>query len=200
MENLSDALIMAGQALIFIVALTVCISSFTTLRVGVDEVVGQTETLQMAKGEEGYINYIDSQKANAARVVGAETVVSSMYRAIKENYVIYIVAEDCETLAGSGSSAVDLTEAKTPLTIETEAGTKNVITEGKKIIKVTIGIDTNQEINEKLAGGFYERIKNLSFYEYLGEYQNSSSEGVSSENKQTYRIITYIEKTYYDGL
>ena len=89
MENVSDALIMAGQVLIFIIALTICISSFTALRVGVDEVVGQTETVQMARDSQGYINYIDSEKVNAARVVGAETVVSSMYRAIKENYVIY---------------------------------------------------------------------------------------------------------------
>ena len=194
MENVSDALIMAGQVLIFIIALTICISSFTALRVGVDEVVGQTETVQMARDSQGYINYIDSEKVNAARVVGAETVVSSMYRAIKENYVIYIVTANCESIAGSGDTALDLMTDQYGLTIEN----KNVIPVGKKIIKITIGNETNQEINEKLKNGFYDKIKNLSFYEYLGEYQNNTE--VTSENKETYRIITYIEKNYMDSL
>ena len=196
MENVSDALIMAGQVLIFIVALTVCISSFTTLRVGIDEIVGQTETVQMARGSSGYINYIDSKDAEATRLVGVDTVVSAMYRAIKENYVIYLVAADCDALKGLGENAVDIMEAEHPLTI----GGKTVITEGQKIIQVTIGNETNQDINAKLKNGFYNKIKNFSFYEYLGEYQNASAPGVSTENKETYRIITYIEKNYMDGL
>lgn len=35
MENASDALIMAGQILIFLVALTLCISSFSDLRTNI---------------------------------------------------------------------------------------------------------------------------------------------------------------------
>ena len=91
MENASDALIMAGEMLIFIVALTVCISSFTKVRVEIDKIVGQKETVQMAKNEENqeYVNYIKSKKNNSIRVVRAETLLPSMYRAIKENYVIY---------------------------------------------------------------------------------------------------------------
>lgn len=195
MENASDALLMAGQVLVFIIALTICISSFSTLRAGVNQLVGEQETVEMVKGSSGYVNYIDSRDANATRVVGAEAVVSSMYRAVKENYVIYLVAENCETInGGTGDSAVDLTEAENALTI---AG-KQVITVGKKIIKITIGNETNQDINTKLKNGFYEDIKNLSFYEYLGEYQNNSD--VTSENKQTYRVITYIEKNYFESL
>lgn len=194
MENAVDALTMAGAVLIFIIALSICISSFTTLRIGIDEIVGQTETVKMTKDSEGYINYIDSKDVDSTRLVGVETVTSSMYRAIKENYVIYIVAEDCEELSGSGDSAVDLMEAENSLTI----GSKNVINVGKKIIKITIGNKTNQNINEKLKNGFFDKIKNLSFYEYLGEYQNNSE--VTTENKQTYRVITYIEKNYMDNL
>ena len=43
-------------------------------------------------------------------------------------------------------------------------------------------------------------VKNVQarFYEYLGEYQNNTE--VTSENKETYRIITYIEKNYMDSL
>ena len=49
MENASDALIMAGQMLIFIVALTVCISSFTTVRAEINRIVGENEEIRMAK-------------------------------------------------------------------------------------------------------------------------------------------------------
>ena len=89
MENVSDALIMAGQVLIFIIALTVCISSFSTLRAGIDSTISQTETIKFAKDSEGYINFIQSRDSGATRIVGAETVVSSMYRAIKEDFTMY---------------------------------------------------------------------------------------------------------------
>ena len=92
MENATDALIMAGSVLIFLIALSVCVSSFTTLRAGIDRIVDQTETVDMAQNSVEYINYIS--RSNAIRVVGAETVVSSMYRAKKENYVIYIVLKN----------------------------------------------------------------------------------------------------------
>ena len=67
MENASDALIMAGQILIFIIALTVCISSFSILRKSVDSIIGETETVKFAKGEKGYLNYIEADNNKAIR-------------------------------------------------------------------------------------------------------------------------------------
>ena len=90
MENASDALIMAGQMLIFIIALSVCISSFTTVRAEVNRIVGENEEIRMAKDGDTYVNYIESEKSSSTRVIGADAVVASMYRAIKEDYVIYI--------------------------------------------------------------------------------------------------------------
>ena len=58
MENASDALIMAGQVLIFIIALTVCISSFSSIRIGIDNVIDQTDTIKLAKDSDLYINFI----------------------------------------------------------------------------------------------------------------------------------------------
>ena len=43
MENASDALIMAGQVLVFIIALTVCISSFNTLRNNITDLINALE-------------------------------------------------------------------------------------------------------------------------------------------------------------
>ena len=205
MENASDALIMAGEMLIFIVALTVCISSFTKVRVEIDKIVGQKETVQMAKNEENqeYVNYIKSKKNNSIRVVRAETLLPSMYRAIKENYVIYIKLKNYENsyIADSG---VVLTKAtkNVYVVIRNNDGSTNstqIIKENDKIIKITIGSKTaeiNQNVNAILKDNnknFFNYIKGKIFYEYLGEYQDWAETGVSSEDRAIHRIITYVE-------
>ena len=66
---------------------------------------------------------------------------------------------------------------------------------GDKIIKVTNGYDTNQNVNEILKKSFYNVIKDKKFSEYLGEYQDETAAGVSTENKEVRRIITYVENS-----
>lgn len=190
MENATEALIMAGQVLIFIIALTVCISSFTTVRVGIDGIIEQSETIKMAKDSDDYINYIQSRDKGSVRVVGAETIVSSMYRAVKENYVIYIKLKDYGTIFnGNDEKAVDKYQATKDVYVDGVANP--IIKSGDIIIKVTIGNGTNQQVNAKLKNGFYEKIKDLKFNEYLGEYQNNSM--ANEEDKITYRVISYID-------
>ena len=82
MENASDALVMAGQVLVFILALSICIASFTSGREQVNRITSQNEEVKMVKEGDNYINFIESKKSSATRVVEADTVVSSMYRAI----------------------------------------------------------------------------------------------------------------------
>jgi len=192
MENVSEALIMAGQVLIFIIALTVCISSFTTARMGIDNMISQSETINLAKNSDEYINYMQIRDNGSTRVVGAETVVSSMYRAIKENYVVYIKLSDYGNIfEGKSESAVDYIEATKDVKVKVGDQEKTIISNGDKIIKVTIGNGSNQEINAKLKAKFYDQIRNCQFNEYLGEYQNDSD--ANSEDKVTYRVITYID-------
>lgn len=204
MENASDALIMAGEMLIFIVALTVCISSFTKVRVEIDKIVGQKETVQMAKNGDEYINYIKSKETKSIRVVGAETLLPSMYRAIKENYVIYIKLKDYENsyIADSGIVTTEATK-DVYVVIRNNDGSTNstrIIKENDKIIKITIGSKTakiNQYVNAILKDNnknFFNYIKDKEFYEYLGEYQDCAETGVSSEDRAIHRIITYVEK------
>lgn len=205
MENASDALIMAGEMLIFIVALTVCISSFTKVRVEIDKIVGQKETVQMAKNEENqeYVNYIKSKKNNSIRVVRAETLLPSMYRAIKENYVIYIKlnAYDDDYIKNSGIVLTKATKDVSAI-IRNSDGTTSSSTVIKKedfIIKITIGSKTaqiNQNVNAIFKDNekkFFKYIKERKFYEYLGEYQDCAETGVSSEDRAIHRIITYVE-------
>ncbi len=204
MENASDALIMAGEMLIFIVALTVCISSFTKVRVEIDKIVGQKETVQMAKNGDEYINYIKSKETKSIRIVGAETLLPSMYRAIKENYVIYIKlnAYDDDYIKNSGIVLTKATKDVSVIKRNSDGTTSSstVIHNGDDIIKITIGSKTakiNQYVNAILKDNdkkFFNYIKEKEFYEYLGEYQDSAETGVSSEDRAIHRIITYVEK------
>ena len=63
----------------------------------------------------------------------------------------------------------------------------------EKSIKITISNDANYRSHSLLKNGLYEKIKDKKFKEFLGEYQEKTNDGVSSENKQTKRIITYEE-------
>ena len=191
MENASDALIMAGQVLIFIIALTVCISSFTTLRVGIDSTIEQTETIKFAKDSDLYINFIKSRNDGSTRIVGAETVVSSMYRAIKEDFTMYLDLKDgtFNEVHSTLSDKIDVRNEDGDII----GSYKIVYDTNNKWIKITIANDANYRSNALLKNGLYDIIKGKSFNEYLGEYQEETNEGVSSENKQTKRIITYEE-------
>lgn len=193
MENVTDALIMAGQVLIFIVALSVCMSSFSTLRESISDITGQRETVKMVQGSKGYLNFIDSKKSNSIRTVGAETVVSSMYRSIKENYEIYIKLINPNEV--EGIEGLVFWEAKQETNLGNFRGNDLKINLEDKLIKITIGRKSdgvNQDVNNILSEGFYKKIQNKRFCEYLGEYKNAG-EDVALENKATKRIITYIE-------
>lgn len=184
MENATDALIMAGSVLIFLIALSVCVSSFTTLRAGIDQIVDQTETVDMAQNSGEYINYI--RRSNAIRVVGAETVVSSMYRAKKENYVIYIVLKNSLTKSNEFEKRGMI--VKIP---DIKRSDNNIIinkSDSDNVIKLIGSYDFDYILNELKL---YESIKDKKFEEYLGVYQDNTD--ATEENKITYRIITYVE-------
>lgn len=190
MENAVEALYMAGAALIFLLALSVSITSFSNLREGVDNISHHTETIQLATDDEGnYINYISSQNSTAIRQVGAETVVSAMYRSSKENYTIYIKLNPNRVSKGDLENIeVNVSNAGNNLNDKDGNG---IIAKGDNIVKITIGSDSNQDVHHILEKGFYKLIKDCKFQEYLGVYQDNFV--VSEENKITYRSITFVE-------
>lgn len=188
MENAAEALMMAGSVLIFIIALTVTMSSFTTLRAGIDDLLDQAETIELAKDSEGYINYMESESEGSIRKVGIETIVPTISRAMKENYVAYIKLKDPADIPND----VNITEASVDVAVNIDGTNQTIISAGDKLIKVTIGYDTNQDINSKLRDELYDKIKDKTFYEYLGEYQENNL-SVPDAEKVRHRIITYID-------
>ena len=205
MEDVSEALLMAGSVLIFIIALTICISSFSTVRVGAENIFKQTETIDMAKDESNgeYINYIQMKnEEDITRIVGVETVIASLYRSQKENYVVYIQltnSSDYDSLDVAGSTAKIETSKKRYVN-DSEDDEHNGHLNTEKILKFTINkndralFDLDSDVYNKLMKELYEVLVGKKFKEYLGEYQHDSEPGVTEENKDTYRIITFIEQ------
>ena len=187
MENATDALIMAGSVLIFLIALSVCVSSFTTLRTEIDQIIEQTETVDMAQKNGEYVNYI-KRSDDAIRVVGSETVVSSMYRAKKENYVIYIVLKKSLKNSLKNSNEFEKRGMIVKIPDIKKSADNIIINKSVNVIKLIGSYDFDYILNELKL---YESIKDKKFEEYLGVYQDNTD--ATEENKITYRIITYIE-------
>lgn len=179
MENATDALVMAASVLLFMIALSIAISSFSTLKNHVDEIVTAKETIDLATNSDGsYINYFQAKENGDVRTVGPETVMSSVKRVIREPYSVYIQGKDGTIL--SALSQYDREIANIPIDSSTN------------MLEFSITGKNYQNINEDVMQQLYNAIKDKQFEEYLGIYQ--TNEDKASVNKQTYRTITFIEK------
>ena len=180
MENATDALIIAASVLLLIIALSVNISSFSTLKRQVDDILNEREQIDMASEDNNYVNYYKSEDSNATRVVRIETVISATKRILKENYNIYIYAKNIGTDW--------LNENLFAKSIYINDKLKSV-----NCINLSIESDKREYLTDETYKKLYSNLKGRSFNEYIGEYQEALSEGVSSANKQTNRVITFVE-------
>ena len=173
MENATDALIMAGSVLLLIVALTVAISSLSNLRMQTQSILSERDQLMVTTDESGYINYLRNNGEDK-RTVGIETIITSIRRMAKEDYIIYIKAIESIGLD------IKYNDLK--------------VNENGNFIRLSLsGVDNRYVHDDKLTNSLFEKLKNKRFKEYIGIYQNKTSEGVSDANKTTYKIITYEE-------
>lgn len=198
MENAVDALYMAGAVLILIIALSVSISSLMTLKsrtydiVTMDEQINETSYIE--DGKLKYVNYITSDDMDV-RIVGADAVTSALYRLVTEDYKIYIKLNDT-----TGLGNIDTSKAYRNQTYTTKnGGTDIIISQGDDLIEFVLAkrgkgqdIQNTEYVKNILTNGFYDKIKEKTFKEYLGEYQNNSD--IAQDNKETKRIITFIEQ------
>ena len=91
MENAVEALKLAGWVLIFILALSISMNSFSQARQSVDELIKLSDREYITTYIKGSDAGTDSFGNNRTkRKVGAATIVPSIYRAYKENYKIRI--------------------------------------------------------------------------------------------------------------
>lgn len=199
MENASEALIMAFAVLIFVLALSIGISSFSLAR--------QTSQMIIESTDKTY-DYTYVSIGDTTREVGAETIVPTLYRAYKENYIVRFYNSD-------GTTPLDVYERKVygqfkktnEINLEQEA-----IGNQDKATLFINGILDNKNFQNNFPNsrnlhnnGFYDTIKKKKFKEELGIYyiedkiedinnpEEQKSEGVSDINKTEKRVITYTE-------
>lgn len=80
MENVADALKMAAAVLVFVSALSIGISSFSQARATAD--------ILIAYSDRETVTQFAQDTETTSRLVGAETIIPTIYRAYKENYRI----------------------------------------------------------------------------------------------------------------
>lgn len=82
MENAVEALKMAFAVMVFVIALTVSIVSFNSVK-------STADTILYMKDETNYYDYQGEYgKAAENRIVGLETIVPTLYKYYKENYTV----------------------------------------------------------------------------------------------------------------
>ena len=198
MDNAIHAIIMAGSVLLLIIALTVAISSFTSLKVQVEDIVSAKDQIRYVQDTSGnFLNYLKSTNSDDIRKVQTEAIISALRRMRKEDYVMYIAGIDtgsCEVLPKL------LVKGK-----EQKYDIQSIINENENIVELSMeksniifyneesGIQS-QELNRKLLSEIYNETKGKIFSEYIGTYEEKTVEGVSSANKKAKKIITFVRE------
>ncbi len=212
MENVADALKMAADFLVFITALAIGIASFSQARSTAQILLNYTD-------REYETQYVEST-STTDRVVGAETIIPTIYRAYKENYKIMFYNSDDNNdkmeLFKKGEQPInyiDLGSDSKILSLADDAKKDDFIMvllygNKAKVTTVTTGEDFRKKMKNEQGinlpeDGIYDTIKRSKFIEKFGVYypdeeressdtgDESSKTNVPTANKDKKRIISY---------
>ena len=212
-DNVADALKMAVAVLVFIVALGTSISSFTQARITADSI------LEYSDREYTY-TYVD-ESDTTERIVGAESIIPVIYRSFKENYKIYFYEDNARTqpmvlytkTMADGTvqniNFIDLRRSdivvfgndreREDFVMALLYGDKiNASEYGKSFVQIKESFAKNSKITLNSVG-LYDKIKNNSYIEYIGEYYQEDEivDGIDTDsqapdsNKTVKRVYTY---------
>ena len=190
MENVSEALGLAGNILIFLLAVSLAIFSFNQVRATADTIISYKDRETV---------YIDGdfyyEPTGNTRQVGLETIIPAIYRSYEEKYRIVFK---------EGNDEIELYKNKLTLNKGTDIGMYSDFTFGNKE-KQKEGIEAllyGRE-NDKYQIGINETNDGLCKYikdkysegkiviEHLGVYATNDTEEIEESNKEEIRIITY---------
>ena len=204
MENATEALMMAFAVLIFVLAISISISSFSLARQTAQIIIDSTDR----EFDYTYVstNYDENGRVITSREVGAEAIIPTLYRAYKENYIVRFYDNQGNPLNVYQKKDKGQFVKTNEINLENESiGNQQ---------KATLFIDSllngsladNFNNSKNLSNrGFYSIIKENKFKEELGIYyiedlvqENNSSDDssysnseVSDINKTPKRVITY---------
>lgn len=97
MDNVTDALHMAFGVLIFVLALTITISSFTIVRIAATNIIDNLDKEKQytySYGNDDNILDGEIKIEDTNRIVGKETIIPALYRAYIENYSVSFYDKD----------------------------------------------------------------------------------------------------------
>ena len=207
MENAADALKMAFGVLIFVVAISLSVSTFSNAKKTIDSIISYRDKTQ------DYVYVEESNEKN--RIVGIETVVPAMYKAYSENYRIEFYKKNAQgqevkliLYKNKTQYERDFTEINY-LDLEDEkfANEATAIVHLQALLTqenlnnfIKMNSNGTDRIYEEDFGEskkLYNYFKNKNFEERLGEYyQEDKSAGQETEgleiNKTKKRVITYV--------
>ena len=200
MENAVDALKMAGAVLIFVLALSLSITSFSEARQASDII------LDFKDRETQYINGDFYYEATGTeRTVGLETIIPSIYRVYNENYRIVFVGlseplyeyknptnpTDVEPRYVLNS---DDTTKEPPRPSQDAAQNNKTFLEAIIYGKTDANFDSWYGNTIRLPSrSLYDQLKSANeIKEYLGVYTTTLSPEVPDSMKQEKRVITYV--------
>lgn len=204
MENAAEALKMAAAVLIFVLALSISINSFSEVR-------QTSQTILNYRDREYETTYVEDN-GSTERLVGAETIIPSIYKIYQENYKIIFNIENIGYLykkkitegENKGQDEeinyIDLqkevlgNESQKQRFIQAILYGVNSF-EGKSNVEEefrNLGI----EFNTDNSNGIFEKINNNKYKESLGVYyqeevDSDSASKISENNKTKKRVITY---------
>lgn len=198
MENASDAIIMAGAILIFVMALTITMNVFSQVRATIDTVVYTTD-------ETNYYEYIGTEDNNGIknRRVGLETVIPTLYKYYKENYTVVFLDRN--------GSPLDLYETNTDYRLWSgyKAGPGEIIPpivskyygknskENKKICSFDVDEETRR--HEPWTGNTIDYKENLDKFLQGGTFEAPSGNGMNYTYTQGF-ISKYNGKTFIETI
>lgn len=173
MENAIDALKIAFAIMMFVMALSLSISSLSQANAAVTAIISLND-------RETDYNYVEP--TGNSRIVGVETIVPTMYQAYRERIQIYFYEADGDPLN------IYTTTDKAGNEIHT-----NFIDGSEVFQNAEQPIEhLNQILKNDDNGGLYKYLAGKKFEEKLGEYYQNDSDDTPDVNKTKARVITYI--------
>lgn len=210
MDNAVEALYISAAVLVFMLALSLTLSSFSTFRNDLENIIlsderidtaAITETDEEGKIKQNFINYISSSEE--CRTVGIETVANSLYRVYKENYIVVIKLKnpnDYDAFKSSGGTlkdysgmlikgngiAVNSGISKANIKLQNyikDSNSKKLIDLSDSILVFSIPSARNDEnyINKALNAGLYNLLKDKTFIEYTGVYYETDTVPIGTD-------------------
>ena len=195
MENAVDALKLGAAVLIFVLALSVCVTAFSEARIASSILLDYRDREFWL----GSSDYWHSETSDPARIVGKETIIPSIYRAKTEKFKIVFEFKDGYFLFSKKIDGVDTKINVVELeTLESYGDSFiNIVLYGDDKNGVKNDIQNAKNITFRDSLFLFERINKKQFQELPGEFYPSEATAGKSKvpeaNREKKREITYHE-------